>query len=196
MRKSISILVFVALTVAIAGLAVTEYAKCQSQEDADWSANVAKFLEGAPQSDSNSVWGPKVERQKDSQFSIALINASAKPNPVNSGGSVEITAVFNEGSLDSSGKQAENGTLLTAAATINNSADAEVGRLSLLQSADNEYSGVWNASVAAGIYNATIVVSSLQASETFRDALQIEVIGSGIAMGNTPGNAPGVTKLG
>jgi len=193
--KPISILVFVALAVAIAGLAVTEYAKCQSQEDADWSKNAAKFLEGAPQSDTEAVWGPKAERQKNSQFSIALINASAKPNPVDSGDFVKITAVFNQGGLDS-GKEAENKSLLTAAATINNSAGYGVGTLSLEPSADNEYSGLWNANVAAGIYTVTLTASSLQASDSFKDVLQIEVIDTGIAAGQKPGNAAGVTKTG
>ncbi len=194
MTKSISILVFAALIVAVAGLAVIEYAKCQSQDDSDWSANVAKFLEGAPQSDTGPVWGPKVERQKDSQFSIALINVTAEPNPVNSGGSVKITAVFNQGSLELSGGVAENRTLLTAAATVNSSAGAEVGKLSLQPAADNEYSALWNANVAAGIYNVTITASSLQASNIFNDALQIEVIGKGIAPGQTLGKPPGMAR--
>ena len=194
MIKPISILVFVALAVTIAGLAVTEYAKCQSQEDTDWSKNAAKFLEGAPQSDSEAVWGPNVERQKISQFSIALMNASAKPNPVNSGGSVKITAAFNQGSLESSGTEAENKSPLTAAATINDSVDAEVGTLTLQPSGDDEYSGLWNANVAAGIYNVTITASSLQASNIFNDALQIEVIGKGIAPGQTLGNPPGMAR--
>ncbi|VVB67996.1 Uncharacterised protein [uncultured archaeon] len=192
MIKSISILVFVALIVAVAGLTVIEYAKCQSQDDSDWSANVAKFLEGAPQSDAEPVWGPNVERQKDSQFSIVLVNRSAEPNPVNSGGHVKITAVFTQGSLESSGTGADNRTLLTAAAAINSSAGAEVGTLSLQPSADDEYSGLWNASVPAGIYNVTITASSLQASDIFKDALQIEVIGTGIASGHKPGYPPGM----
>jgi hypothetical protein len=210
MTKSISILVFVA---------VAAYAYCSAcGGEQNWSATAANFLEGKPQSDAIPVWGPKAERLKNSQFSsdankdqentsgasetpessanvpaisIRLINASAEPNSANSGSSVKITAVFKDSSSDSSGVQA----LLTAVATINDSAGAEVGKLSLLQSADNEYSGIWNASVAAGIYKATIVASSPQASETFKDALQIEIISPGNATSNTPGNVP-VTKLG
>jgi hypothetical protein len=205
MTKTISILVFVALMVALAGLPVAAYAYCSAcQGEQNWSATAISFLEGTPQNDTVQIWGPKAERQKNSQFSsdannaqnntsevvdasenaanvptisIDLINASVEPNPANSGSSVEITAVFKEVSSDSSGSLVGNGALLTAVATINNSAGEEVGKLSLLQSANNEYSGVWNASVAAGIYKATIVASSPQASGTFKDALQIEVIG-------------------
>jgi len=205
MKKSISVLVFVALMVATAGLPVTAYAQCAAcGGEQNWDATATNFLEGNPQNDTIPIWGPKAERLKNSQFSseankdqentsgaskasetsanvpaisIDLINASAEPNPVNSGSYVKITAIFKESSSDSSGSQAGNETLLTAVATIKNSAEAEVGKLSLLQSANNEYSGVWNASVAAGIYKATIAASSLQASETFKDALQIEVIG-------------------
>jgi len=197
--------------VTLAGLPVSAYAYCSTcGGEQNWSATATSFLEGTPQNDTVPVWGPKAERQKNSQFSsdankdqentsgasetseisanvpavsIDLINASAEPNPANSGSSVKITAVFKEGSSDSSGGQA----LLTAVATINNTTGDEVGKLGLLQSADNEYSGIWNADVAAGIYKATIVASSPQASGTFKDALQIEVIGSGNATSNTSG---------
>ncbi len=207
MKKSIYVMVFVAIIVAMANLSFTAFADCAAcQGEQNWSATATSFLEGTPAPNvSAAAWGPRAERQKNSQFSseannvqntpsnevgtpenaatvptvsIDLINASADPNPATSGSYVKISAILEDrSSLDSSGSQAGNGTPLTVVAAINNSTGDEVGKLSLPQSANNEYSGFWHAAVAAGIYKATITASSPQASETFKDALQIEVIG-------------------
>ncbi|NMC10965.1 MAG: hypothetical protein GYA39_08345 [Methanothrix sp.] len=210
MTKSILILVFFAFIVAVASLAATAYAGCSAcQGEQNWSASAISFLEGKTVDETQPLWGPKAERMKNSQFNsnaddvqkttgvasnsskssanaqtarIDLINVSIEPNPVSSGSYAKIVAVFKESVLDSSADRAGKETLMTAVATITDSENSVVGKLSLLRSNDNEYSGIWNANVAAGIYNATIVASSMHASGTFKDALQIEVVGTGQIM--------------
>lgn len=209
MTKSIFIIVFFAFIVAVASLAATALAECSAcQGEQNWSASAISFLEGKSVDETQPLWGPKAERMKNSQLNsnadnaqkttgvasdsaksaanaqtvrIDLINVSAEPNPVSSGSYAKIIAVFKESILDSSADQPAKETLTTAVATITDSANNVVGKLSLLRSTDNEYSGIWNADVAPGIYNATIVASSMQASGTFKDALKIEVIGTGNA---------------
>jgi len=209
MTKSIFILVSFAFIVAVASLAATAYAGCSAcQGEQNWSASAISFLEGKAVDETQPLWGPKAERMRNPQLNsnadnaqktegvasdsskgaanaqaarIDLINVSVEPNPVSSGSYAKIIAVFKESTLDSSADQPGKETLMTAVATITDSANRVVGKLSLLRSTDNEYSGIWNANVAAGIYNATIVASSMQASGTFKDALQIEVIGTGNA---------------
>ncbi|MDM7938955.1 MAG: hypothetical protein QUS07_01265 [Methanothrix sp.] len=217
MTKSIFVLVSFAFILAVAGLAATAYAECSAcQGEQNWSASAISFLEGKAVDETQPLWGPKAERMRNSQLNsnadkaqtttsvasdsskgaanaeaarIDLINVSIEPNPVSSGSYAKIIAVFNESTLDSSADQPGKETLMTAVATITDSANRVVGKLSLLRSTDNEYSGVWNANVAAGIYNATIVASSMQASGTFKDALRIEVTGTGDAADNTTVNA-------
>lgn len=206
MTKSIVIIVFFALIVAVASLAATAHAECSAcQGEQNWSASAISFLEGNSVEETQPLWGPKAERMRNSQPNsnadkaqnttgvasdssksaasaqtarIDLINVSVEPNPVSSGSYAKIIAVFKESVLDSSADQPRKETLMTAVATITDSANRVAGKLSLLRSNDNEYSGIWNANVAAGIYNATIVASSMQASGTFKDALQIVVIGT------------------
>jgi thiosulfate/3-mercaptopyruvate sulfurtransferase len=65
----------------------------------------------------------------------------------------------------------------TCAATIKDSAGSIVGRVSMKQIAGDEYSGIWNANVGPGAYQATIVVSASGITKTFDNALEIKVIG-------------------
>ena len=46
------------------------------------------------------------------------------------------------------------------------------------QIAGDEYSGNWNANVPAGVYSVTLVASASDMSNTFKDALEIRIIGS------------------
>jgi hypothetical protein len=155
-----------------------------------------------------SLWGPADARQKDSQFKknaakenvnsetatssntesdssaqmsksgIELRNITASPNPVISGGIINITAVLGEN--------------MTANALITNSVGVQVGNVILEHTSEDEYAGTWKASIATGTYNATIVVYASGVSRTFADALQIEVKGSP----DNDRSAPGYMKLG
>jgi hypothetical protein len=117
---------------------------------------------------------------------IGLASISAEPGSVNSGNPVEITAVFEEMSMgqpensivpdNNDTSTIKNVTLVTATASIAGIDGANAGKVNLIRSSGNEYSGVWKADVPAGVYNVTLAASSLQASETFLDVLQIEVI--------------------
>ena len=67
----------------------------------------------------------------------------------------------------------------TCAATVRDSAGSNVGRVSMKQIAGDEYSGIWNANVPSGVYSVTLVASASDISNTFKDALEIRIIGSG-----------------
>jgi len=84
---------------------------------------------------------------------------------------------------------------MTAYAIITSEAGVQVGNVALDKSPGGEYIGTWNAAIAAGIYNATIVASSVGKSRTFENALQIEVKESNNASSNN-GKASTYTKLG
>ena len=124
------------------------------------------------------------------------MNINASPSSVISGSPVKITAIFSVSRSMQSENQTEIASnastslddeiLLTASAAIKDSIGKEVGKASLVKSAGNEYSGSWNASVPAGVYNVNIFASSLQGSGTFNDALQINVVASGDAANSTP----------
>ena len=117
---------------------------------------------------------------------IKLNSIDAEPDYVNSGSPIRITAVFGEKNSDISENETEsskssksaddNKTMLTAAASILDATGAEVGNVNLIKSSEDIYSGVWKADVPAGVYNVTLAVSSLQASVTLLNALQINVI--------------------
>jgi len=94
------------------------------------------------------------------------------PNPANSGSPVMITASFGD---NSSNSQSIPETNMTAYATIKNSAGVEVGKVNLERTSGEEYAGIWNANLTAGVYKATIVASASGVSKTFNDALQIDV---------------------
>jgi hypothetical protein len=196
MTKSTLILLCIAFTISIAILTLAASAQCSScTKEGDWGESAKNFIEGKPIDDTPQLFGPKAERQKNSQLAsdsgkaresasntsnaapinspavgINLSRVSAKPSSVNSGSPVEIIAVFDN---DTSIIKNEN---LVAAASIRDVTGTEIGMVNLTKSSANEYSGVWNADVPEGIYNVTLAASSPQASETFADVLQIAVI--------------------
>ena len=55
----------------------------------------------------------------------------------------------------------------------------EVARTSLLETSAGRYMGVWNAGVAPGIYNVSIVASIDGNAKAFVDVLEVEVTGRG-----------------
>jgi hypothetical protein len=207
MTKSTLILLCIALTFGIAILTLAASAGCSScTQEGDWGESAKNFIEGKPIDDTPQLFGPKAEREKNSQLAsdsgkaqesanststaapintpavgINLSSVSAKPSSVNSGSQVEITAVF-----DNDTSIIRNETLV-AAASIRGATGTDIGMVNLTKSSGNKYSGIWKADVSAGIYNVTLAASSLQASETFSDVLQIEVIKANNATSSAAG---------
>ena len=170
-------------------------------EQPDWTESATAFLEGKPIQDTPSTLsGPQQARllneqidarKKASQDSDVAANAAAEtkrnstaildldlndiravPNPTIFGEEVKIIAVFGNTSFNLT--TSDN---LTVYADIKNSAELDIGSLNLKPSYENEYSGIWNASVESDTYNVTIEASGPDGSKTFNDSLQIVVIG-------------------
>jgi hypothetical protein len=113
---------------------------------------------------------------------INLIDVRAMPNPVNSGSPVMITADFGNSSSKYLGNTTTNDlstgmnkTNMTVYATIRNSAELDVGKVILGRTSGEEYAGIWNTNVIAGVYRATVVASASGASKTFKDVLKMDV---------------------
>ncbi len=125
---------------------------------------------------------------------IDLKSVNAEPITVAAGSPVKIAAVFSVAGSNPSGNKSDssnasaagNQTPLTAVAIIKNQSGAEVARVDLIQASGGEYTGTWNADVAAGVYGITLVASTADESRTFDDALQIDVTGSGAASASKP----------
>jgi len=170
-------------------------------EQPDWTESATAFLEGKPIQDTPSTLsGPQQARllneqidarKKASQDSDVAANAAAEtkrnstaildldlndirsvPNPTKFGEEVKIIAVFGNTSFNLT--TSDN---LTVYADIKNSAGLDIGSLNLKPSSQNEYSGIWNASVESDTYNVIIEASGPDGSKTFNDSLQIVVIG-------------------
>ena len=170
-------------------------------EQPDWTESANAFLEGKPIQDTPSTLsGPQQARllneqidarKKSSQDSDVAANAAAQtkrnstaildldlndiravPNPTIFGEEVKIIAVFGNTSFNLT--TSDN---LTVYADIKNSAGLDIGSLNLKPSSQNEYSGIWNASVDSDTYDVIIEASGPDGSKTFNDSLQIVVIG-------------------
>ena len=199
MTKSVILMVLVSIMVIGASLSFNAFAICKTcGGDQDWSASANNFLEGKPINDTpSSLSNPQQNRLRNLDFNsnllkdntskptnspnnlaatstinISLMNINAMPNPANSGSPVMITASFGN---NSSNSQSIPETNMTAYATIKNSAGVEVGKVNLERTSGEEYAGIWNANLTAGVYKATIVASASGVSKTFNDALQIDV---------------------
>ncbi len=194
MKKSGIILVAMAFIVAVASLAATAGAQCTTcGGEENWEASAASFLEGKPINDEpSSLSNPQQARIRNDfnsnllkdgaadsttnlaempTLNIALIDASAVPNPVKSGSPTMITAVFGNISSSSSG----NATVYNVSAIIKSPDEIAVGNADLQHTSGGEYAGIWLANVPAGIYKATIIASLNEASKMFNDTLQIEI---------------------
>lgn len=84
--------------------------------------------------------------------------------------------------LGSSGKTSQSGTAVQAAdsalrctAIVNGPDGSEAARTSLLRTSGYKYMGIWNANVAPGVYNVSIVASASGKAEVFTEALKIKV---------------------
>jgi hypothetical protein len=115
-------------------------------------------------------------------FDIHLNDLYAAPNPAKFNDAVKIVVVFGNISHNlatrDSPSRATDLTNLMVYIDLKNSAGLGVGRVDLKQSSENEYSGIWNASVGSDTYKSTIEVSGPDGSRAFNDALQIVVRGS------------------
>ena len=116
-----------------------------------------------------------------SEPAIVLVSINADPINVSAGSTVNITAVFASvpdvpASDNTSASDSNN--RITASATIKNSTGIDAGNVVLIKTSGNEYTGIWNASVLPGKYSVSISAASLEGSETFNDALQINVLES------------------
>lgn len=124
----------------------------------------------------------------DAQPAIVLVSINADPINVSAGNAVSITAILAttsaEKPTEDSNASLNSESRVTASATIKNSTGINVANVVLIKASGNEYTGIWNASVLPGIYRVSISASSLEGSETFNDALQINVL------------EPAVTNLG
>ena len=194
---------FVLTFMFISGLTQATLANCPAcmGEQPDWTESATAFLEGKPIQDTPSTLsGPQQARllneqidarKKASQDSDVVANAAAEtkrnstaildldlndiravPNPTKFGEEVKIIAVFGNTSFNLT--TSDN---LTVYADIKNSAGLDIDSLNLKPSSENEYSGIWNASVESDTYNVTIEASGPDGSKTFNDSLQIVVIG-------------------
>jgi thiosulfate/3-mercaptopyruvate sulfurtransferase len=83
------------------------------------------------------------------------------------------------GSTSQAQKSAAEKSFTVSAQVLSPSGDA-VSRVIMkrIKSDGDEFSGIWNANVAAGIYTVDIVATFGEITETFPDAMQIEVLGT------------------
>jgi thiosulfate/3-mercaptopyruvate sulfurtransferase len=64
----------------------------------------------------------------------------------------------------------------TVTAFVNSPEGDQVSRVIVKRISGDEFAGIWNANVAAGIYKVDIVASLENINKTFSDALEIEVV--------------------
>ena len=201
MRNSVLLLILTLMFISSSAQATLANCPACMGEQPDWTESATAFLEGKPIQDTPSTLsGPQQARllnaqidarKKASQDSDAAANAAAEtkrnstaildldlndiravPNPTKFGEEVKIIAVFGNTSFNLT--TSDN---LTVYADIKNSAGLDIGSLNLKPSSENEYSGIWNASVESDTYNVIIEASGPDGSKTFNDSLQIVVIG-------------------
>jgi len=202
MRNSVLLLILTLMFISSSAQATLANCPACMGEQPDWTESATAFLEGKPIQDTPSTLsGPQQARllneqidarKKASQDSDVAANAAAQtkrnstaildldlndiravPNPTIFGEEVKIIAVFGNTSFNLT--TSDN---LTVYADIKNSAGLDIDSLNLKPSSENEYSGIWNASVESDTYNVTIEASGPDGSKTFNDSLQIVVIGN------------------
>ena len=102
-------------------------------------------------------------------LNIDLQEAHGDPNPAKIGEAVTMTVVFKNNSSE-----------FTASALIKSPSGKQVSSVVLkrIRSDGDEFSGIWNANVASGVYSVDIVATLDEVTETFRDAMRIEVAGT------------------
>jgi thiosulfate/3-mercaptopyruvate sulfurtransferase len=110
-------------------------------------------------------------------FSLGATNPSGNKSGYVQLGSTGITSpakpAISTGKTDSSASAA-----IKCAVTIYSPGGEVVGNVNMQPASVNEFSGIWNANVAGGTYQATIEVSSPDVTKIFKNALDIEVNGT------------------
>jgi len=161
---------------APAGLSGPQQARLLNAEiDARKKASLAP--NGAGSADANPA------NNSTALSEIKLNELRAQPNPANINHEVQIIAAFDNAGTGSnstaSGSPSKTIDLTHFAvyADILGPDGSDAGRVSLKQSPENGLSGTWNGGAEPGIYNATIAVSGPEGSRTFKDVLQIIVLG-------------------
>jgi len=128
---------------------------------------------------------------KDWQANLPHLNIDIKeaycdPNSANIGDVVKITVVFREKNTSSdigSSSQAKRipaGNGFTVSAKVRGPSGKEVSKVLLkrIRSDADEFTGIWNANAASGVYSVDIVATLDEVTETFLSALQIKVGGT------------------
>ena len=94
MTKSTLILLCIAFTISIAILTLAASAQCSScMKEGDWGESAKNFIEGKPIDDTPQLFGPKAERQKNSELASDSGKAQESANntsnaaPINAPGS-------------------------------------------------------------------------------------------------------------
>ncbi len=77
-----------------------------------------------------------------------------------------------------SAKASSSNNGFTCTARITSPSGAEVDKVIMKRVSGDEFAGIWNANVAAGTYDMTIIASAGDITKTFPYALEIEVAGS------------------
>lgn len=195
MEKSITILILALMS--FIAMATIAYAGCSACRDGNWQESADAFLEGRPINEDPVVFTAKAARAESSQFekdadlaqatagtdskdnvtqSIALQSINASPASINSSATTKITAAF---AINSTDGMDQGGMPLSVNGGIKDSDGGEVAKLVLIQQSAGLYSANWTANVPPGIYSLDLAAFSLNGGANFKDALQIEVLGSG-----------------
>ena len=195
---------------------------CGRAEEYDWISSATEFIAGKPANETPQVFPPLAARQNNPRYvaefgsesnkesvasasnetkaslveqriiDVALENASASPNPVNTNSPVMITAIFRKPISDPN--KNETTSTFSAYASIRNSTGYEADRINLVPLSNETYAGIWNAN-KSGIYVAAIVASIPGTSKTFDGALKINVTDSNHIRCNTNDSFSGESQV-
>ncbi|MDM7913610.1 MAG: hypothetical protein QUS09_10990 [Methanotrichaceae archaeon] len=80
--------------------------------------------------------------------------------------------------IGSKGKASASDNSFKCTARITSPSGAEVDSVIMKRVSGDEFAGIWNANVAGGDYDVTIVASAGDVTKTFSNVLEIEVTGS------------------
>ena len=160
----------------------------------DWEANQPKLnieLQEAKATPNPAKIGDVV------QITVVFKDQSTNSTPVEAGNETVLTikgcATCGFGSPQGYADLSSNGGMVTigsasqaqrsaankgftVAAMVNSPKGDQVSRVIVKRISGDEFAGIWNANVNAGIYKVDIVASLENINKTFSDALEIEVV--------------------
>ena len=146
-------------------------AEIDARKKANQASNAASNAAATPVNNSTGL------------FEIELNELRSVPNPANLNHAVQIIAAFGNAVTGSNSTPSVSPSKIIEPTDIAVYADilgpdrSDAGRVKLMRSAESVFSGTWIGGAEPGIYNATIVVSGPDGSKTFKDAMQIIVLG-------------------